>query len=66
MPREAAQVPRRGLRLALLIGALAGGLAGQYWLSIDEVPLLSAAAWAVAAACFIALYAVSPAARVLP
>jgi sugar lactone lactonase YvrE len=59
-------VPRRWLRLLLLIGALASGIAGQYWLSIDYLPDRSAAAWGAVAVCFVLLYASSRDARVLP
>lgn len=66
MSSSKADVPRRWLRLLLLIGALAGGIAGQYWLSVEHVAQRSAAAWAAAALCFILLYVVSRDARVLP
>jgi DNA-binding beta-propeller fold protein YncE len=66
MPNSKASVPRRWLRLLLLIGALAGGTAGQYWLSIHHVAEWSAVAWVAAAVCFVLLYASSPDARVLP
>jgi DNA-binding beta-propeller fold protein YncE len=66
MSSSAAAVPHRWLRLALLVGALAGGIAGQYWLSVHHVAQYSAAAWVAAAVCFVLLYASSPDARVLP
>ena len=59
-------MPRRWLRLVLLIGALGGGIAGQYWLSVQHQAPQSAAAWALAAVCFVMLYVVSPDAHVLP
>jgi DNA-binding beta-propeller fold protein YncE len=56
----------RWLRLTLLIGALASGLAGQYWLSIDQLALWSAAAWLAALICFILVYVLAPDACALP
>jgi sugar lactone lactonase YvrE len=56
----------RWLRLALLIGALASGLAGQYWLSIHHLALWSAAAWVAAVICFILLYVLAPHTCALP
>lgn len=56
----------RWLRLLLLVGALASGMAGQYWLSIHYVALWSAAAWAAAVICFVLLYALGPEASDLP
>jgi DNA-binding beta-propeller fold protein YncE len=56
----------RWLRLLLLVGALASGVAGQYWLSIYYTPLWSAAAWAAAVLCFVLLYALGPEAFNLP
>jgi DNA-binding beta-propeller fold protein YncE len=56
----------RWLRLLLLVGALASGMAGQYWLSIHYVAPWSAAAWAAALICFILLYALAPEAFGLP
>jgi DNA-binding beta-propeller fold protein YncE len=80
MPSSRANVPRRWLRLLLLIGALASAAAGQYWLSLgDTSPLRdllpgsgvpsprAPLAWAVAIACFLLLYVSSSRdERVLP
>jgi DNA-binding beta-propeller fold protein YncE len=59
-------VQRRWLRLVLLVGALASGMAGQYWLSIHYAPPWSAAAWAAAVICFVLLYTLAPEASALP
>jgi hypothetical protein len=56
----------RGLRLLLLCGALGGGAAGQYWLSVRHVASWSAAAWTIALTCFVVLYRLAPEARALP
>ena len=71
MPNTEAQVhavgvPWRWVRLVLLVGALAGGAAGQYWLSIRYVQPWSAAAWSAAALCFVLLYVLGRDARELP
>jgi len=66
MPNTEAIVPRRWLRLGLLLGAVGAGAAGQYWLSIQHVAPWSAAAWVAAALCFVLLYAAAPTARPLP
>lgn len=66
MSSSPAPVPRRWLRLLLLAGALAGGIAGQYWLSLEYLPVRSALAWGAAALCFVLLYASSGDVRVLP
>ena len=71
MPNGDTQVPAarvrwRWLRLLLLAGALAGGAAGQYWLSIRYVQQWSAAAWSAAVVCFVLLYVLGRDARELP
>ena len=62
----AAGVPWRWVRLLLLVGALAGGAAGQYYLSIRYVQHWSAAAWSAAALCCVLLYVLGRDARELP
>jgi streptogramin lyase len=56
----------RGLRILLLVAALASAAAGQYWLSIRHVALWSAPAWMAALVCFILLYILGRDARELP
>jgi sugar lactone lactonase YvrE len=50
----------------LLLGALAAGTAGQYWLSVAHEPIWSAAAWIAASVCVAWLFAASRDARILP
>lgn len=66
MASRDAQVRWRWLRLLLLIGALASGAAGQYWLSLHLVPKWSALAWSAAGACFVVLFLLSRDTRELP
>ena len=54
------------MRLLLVLGALASGAAGQYWLSVHHVVRWSALGWTAAALCFVLLYSATPAARALP
>ena len=58
--------PRPWLRLSLVATCVAGGVAGQYWLSVQPRPTSSAVAWAVAAAAVVGLYVLGRDAANLP